>query len=89
MPCGCGQYGAAVDQVGSLGQLVDVATDIFRTDLDAGHITVLVEMIAGASSVPGLGAEVAERIGTWREFARSAIGDALRRTSARRLHPRR
>ena len=75
------RYGEAVDQVDSLGELVEVATDIFRTDLDAGHITVLVEMIAGASSVPGLGVEVAERIHSWREFARSAIAEVLGRTS--------
>ena len=71
------RYGEAVDEVGSVGGLVDVATGIFETDLDAGHITVLVEMIAGASSVPGLGAEVAARIHSWREFTRSAVEDAL------------
>jgi AcrR family transcriptional regulator len=70
-------YGEAVGRVGSLGELVEVATDIFRTDLDAGHMTVLAEMIAGASSVPGLGAEVAERIHSWREFARSAMEECI------------
>jgi AcrR family transcriptional regulator len=71
------QYGEAVGRAGTLGQLVDVATEIFQTDLDAGHITVLAEMIAGASSTPGLGAEVAERVRTWRGFARSAIQSSL------------
>ena len=52
-------YGAAVHQVGSLGDLVEAATAIFREDLDAGYVTVLAEMIAGASATPGLGAEVA------------------------------
>jgi AcrR family transcriptional regulator len=66
-------YSEALDRVGSPGELVDVATDIFQTDLDAGYITVLVEMIAGASSTPGLGPEVAARITPWREFAQSAI----------------
>ena len=41
-------YGAAVADVGSPGELLDVATAIFRQDLDAGYVTVLVEMIAGA-----------------------------------------
>ncbi len=71
------QYGSSVGAVGSATELVDSATEIFRSDLDAGYITVLVEMIAGASSTPGLGAEVAARIGPWKEFARSAIEDAL------------
>jgi AcrR family transcriptional regulator len=68
-----GHYGQALDRVESVGDLVEAATDIFETDLDAGYITVLVEMIAGASSSPGLGAEVAARIGPWRSFAQHAI----------------
>src|SRR5271156_1826154 len=50
------QYGAALDRVGSPSELVDVAMAIFKEDLDAGHVAVLTEMIAGASSTPGLGA---------------------------------
>jgi AcrR family transcriptional regulator len=56
-----GRYGEAVDRVGSPTELVDVATAIFREDLDAGYVAVLVEMIAGASSTPGLGSEVSNR----------------------------
>jgi AcrR family transcriptional regulator len=37
------------------------------------ELTVLVEMIAGASSTPGLGAEVATRIGPWFTFTKDAI----------------
>jgi AcrR family transcriptional regulator len=70
-------YGAMVANADSPSELVDVATDIFRTDLDAGYITVLVEMIAGASSTPDLGAEVAARIGPWRQFAQMAIEQSL------------
>jgi AcrR family transcriptional regulator len=72
-----GHYGAMVAGAGSPGELVEVATDIFRTDLDAGYITVLVEMIAGSSSTPDLGPEVAARIDPWREFAQSAIEQSL------------
>jgi AcrR family transcriptional regulator len=68
-----GQYGAAIDRVGSPSELVDVAMTIFREDLDAGYVTVLVEMIAGASSTPGLGPEVSARLGPWFEFAKRAI----------------
>jgi AcrR family transcriptional regulator len=70
-------YGASIDQAGSLVELVDAATGIFRQDLDAGYVTVLVEMIAGASATPGLGPEVAARIGPWTDFAQRAIDDAL------------
>jgi AcrR family transcriptional regulator len=71
------RYSAAVAGVTGPGRLVDVAEDIFRTDLDAGYITVLVEMIAGASSTPGLGPEVSDRIRPWREFARTTIETAV------------
>ncbi len=70
-------YGASVERAGTPGELVEAASTIFREDLDAGYVTVLVEMIAGASSTPGLGAEVAARIGPWTDFAQQAIEQAL------------
>jgi AcrR family transcriptional regulator len=70
-------YGDSIDEAGSLVDLVDAATGIFSDDLDAGYVTVLVEMIAGASATPGLGPEVAARIGPWTDFAQRAIDSAL------------
>jgi AcrR family transcriptional regulator len=70
-------YGAALEGVGSPSELVDVATAIFGEDLDAGHVTVLVEMIAGASSSPGLGPEVSARLAPWFEFAERALEKAV------------
>jgi len=67
------RYQAAAEDATSPMELVDVATSIFREDLDAGYVTVLVEMIAGASSTPGLGPEVSARIGPWFDFAQRAI----------------
>jgi len=81
------QYDAAVDKVGSPAELVDVATAIFRQDLDAGYVTVLVEMIAGASSTPGLGTEVAARIGPWFAFAQQAIEKTLGRSPLASILP--
>jgi AcrR family transcriptional regulator len=74
------QYQAAVETSRTLGDLVDTAASIFEEDLDAGHISVLVEMIAGASSTPGLGAEVAARIAPWRGFAADAVRGAMAET---------
>jgi AcrR family transcriptional regulator len=81
------RYSAAVDAVGSPAELVDVAASIFEEDLDAGHVSVLVEMIAGASSTPGLGAEVADRIAPWTEFARRSVDAALGDSALRSLIP--
>jgi AcrR family transcriptional regulator len=71
------RYQAAVEAVGSLGDLVETAESIFEEDLDAGYISVLAEMISGALSTPGLGAEVAARIAPWREFAAAAVRATL------------
>lgn len=71
------QYGAAVARVGSPSELVDVAMDIFREDLDAGHVAVLAEMIAGASSTPGLGPEVSARLVPWFAFAERAVATTV------------
>ena len=71
------KYGLSLERVGSLSELVDAAMDIFREDLDAGYVAVLVEMIAGASSTPGLGPEVAARLGPWFAFAEHAISTTV------------
>ena len=71
------EYERAVEGVTSLASLVEVASRIFQEDLDKGYVTVLAEMIAGASSTPGLGSEVAKRIKPWRSFAKNAVGRVL------------
>ncbi|HVA04405.1 MAG TPA: TetR/AcrR family transcriptional regulator [Acidimicrobiales bacterium] len=71
------RYQGAVDEADDLGQLVATAESVFVEDLDAGFISVLTEMMAGASSTPGLGAEVAARIAPWRLFAADAMRDTL------------
>jgi AcrR family transcriptional regulator len=74
------RYQGAVDAADDLGELVETAESVFEEDLDAGYISVLAEMIAGASSTPGLGAEVAARIAPWRSFAADAVRDTLANT---------
>jgi AcrR family transcriptional regulator len=71
------RYGPAVDGARSPEALVDVAATIFREDLDAGYAKVLVEMIAAASSTPGLDAEVLARIAPWTDFAHRAVDGAI------------
>jgi AcrR family transcriptional regulator len=70
-------YADVVDQATSLTDLIDSARAIFSADLDAGHVAVLVEMITGAQSTPGLGEQVAARVAPWRDFAESAVRRAL------------
>src|SRR3954462_6560261 len=71
------RYSAAVDGAATPAELLAVATEIFREDLDEGYVTVLVEMIAGAGSSPELGEQVAALIAPWRAFAERAIATIL------------
>jgi AcrR family transcriptional regulator len=71
------RYQEAVDRASGLAGLVDTAQAVFEEDLDAGHIAVLAEMIAGATSTPDLAPEVAARIAPWRTFAADAVGGVL------------
>ncbi len=71
------RYQASVEAAASPTELVDAAAAIFREDLEAGYVTVLVEMIAGADATPGLGPEVAARIEPWKQFAQDALDAAL------------
>jgi len=71
------RYAAAVDGASSPADLVRVASTIYREDLDAGYVGVLVAMIAGAATTPGLGDAVAERIAPWTDFARIAVTGVL------------
>jgi AcrR family transcriptional regulator len=71
------RYQAAVEAAQGLGDLVETAQSVFEEDLDKGYMSVLAEMIAGASSTPGLAAEVAARIAPWRSFAATAVRDTL------------
>ena len=59
----------AVTRAQRPAELVAAAAEVFREDMDNGYVAVLVEMIAGASATPGLGAEVVSRIAPWQEFA--------------------
>ncbi|MEP7019888.1 MAG: TetR/AcrR family transcriptional regulator [Pseudonocardiales bacterium] len=80
-------YQGVVANASTLSELIDSARRIFSEDLDAGHVSVLVEMITGAQSVAGLGAEVSERLAPWRDFAQSALRKALAGSPVEALLP--
>jgi hypothetical protein len=71
------RYQEAVERAKDLPSLLGVAADVYREDLESGHITVLAEMIAGASAVPELGSEIVKRIEPWIRFAEEAASRAL------------
>lgn len=72
------RFDAALLDVSSPSDLVALGTRIFREDLDSGDAAVLVAMIAGAASTPGLAPKVKERMAPWIEFATGALSGVLR-----------
>lgn len=80
-------YGELLDRTGSLAELISGARDVFEADLDAGHVTVLTEMISGAQSVPGLGERVAACLAPWRDFAGTAVREVLAASPVAQLLP--
>jgi AcrR family transcriptional regulator len=70
-------YQGLLEHTGSIAGLVSAARAVFTEDLAAGHVTVLVEMISGAQSVPGLGDRIRACLEPWREFAQTAMRDVL------------
>lgn len=69
-------YADLLEEATALTDLIDSARAIFTEDLDAGHVAVLVEMVTGAQSTPGLGEQVAARLMPWRDLAESAVRKA-------------
>ncbi len=83
------RYEAAVADVGSLPELVAVASAVFREDLAAGHVKVLSELIAAASDIPELGPEITARIRPWIDFTEAAITRVLGGSPVGQLVPAR
>jgi AcrR family transcriptional regulator len=71
------RYEGLLEAASSAEELVDLATAVFREDLDSGDAALLVGMIAGSVSTPGLGEAVKERVEPWRSFASRALETAF------------
>lgn len=66
-------YDGLVAGSADLGELVADARLVVRTDLEAGDVAVLVELICGTRSTPELAAAVAARLAPWHDVAASAV----------------
>jgi hypothetical protein len=71
------KYGEAVMGVASVGEAIQVATELYREDLESGHITVLSELIAGSLDRPDLGPQIVERMDPWIDLAERAVRNAM------------
>lgn len=71
------RYREAVERADTLEGMLDVATRIYREDLEAGHMTVVSELMAGSMAHPELKAEIIRRMQPWIDFAEGAIRKVL------------
>jgi AcrR family transcriptional regulator len=83
------QYRAAVADVPDLRTALAMAREQYETDVREGHITVLVELVAGASSVPLLGREIVRCMEPWIVFSEESIRRFLGGTPLESLIPAR
>jgi AcrR family transcriptional regulator len=70
------RYREILDQGLDLHELVAAAADVYREDLEAGHLTVLAEMVGAGVSSPELGARVARCLQPWVAFTEEAVAEA-------------
>jgi AcrR family transcriptional regulator len=68
-------------------ELLETARTVILSDIDSGDLKVLVEMVAGAQTVPGLAGQVAERLVPWEAFAAAAVSKASAGWPLRSLLP--
>ncbi len=81
------RYRAAVAEVHTLSELLRVASEMYREDLEGDHVAVLAELIAGSSSAPELGPEIAARIEPWVAFTEEAVVRVLAESGLSDLLP--
>jgi len=81
------QYQTALAGVTDLGSALVIARRQYDADVREGHITVLVELVAGASSVPQLAPEIVRCLEPWLSFTEAQIRRFLRGTALASLIP--
>ena len=70
------RYTQAVEEASSLEELMAVARQIYREDVEGGHITIFSEMVAASLAHPELGPELIARAEPWLDFVEGAIRKA-------------
>lgn len=80
-------YEPLLESATSPSELLETARTVILSDLESGDLKVLVEMVAGAQTVPGLAGKVAERLTPWYAFAEAAVSKASAGSPLRSLLP--
>lgn len=67
------RYTTAVDEASNLEELMQVARQIYREDVEGGHITIFSEMVAASLAHRELGPELIARSEPWLDFVEAAV----------------
>jgi AcrR family transcriptional regulator len=73
----------------SLEELAAAALELYREDLEAGHVTVVAELVGASIARPALRQEIASRAERWADLAEAAISRALQGSPLADLLPAR
>ncbi len=71
------RYSEAVEKAKDLEELLAVARQIYREDVEGGHITIFTEMVAASLAHRELGPELVARAEPWLDFVERAIRKGL------------
>ncbi|MBW3557274.1 MAG: TetR/AcrR family transcriptional regulator [Actinobacteria bacterium] len=71
--CRAERYREHLEGVTSLSELVGLAAELHREDSESGHIAILSQVLAGATTAPELKAPLRERFRPWTELVEGAI----------------
>ncbi len=83
------RYRNALDQAGSISELIQLAADIYREDRQSGHTAVVAQMVAGSLARPELAPQLLQRMETWITFCEDAIAKTLGHSPAAEILPAR
>ena len=81
------RYTQAVDKASSVEELMEVARQIYREDVEGGHITIFSEMVAASLAHRELGPELVARSEPWLDFVEGAIRKAAGDSPLLQLFP--
>ncbi|MCQ8770733.1 TetR/AcrR family transcriptional regulator [Streptomyces telluris] len=77
----------AVADARTLEDLVDAGTRVYRSDIEAGHLTLFSELVAAAVAKPELRAGIRERAEPWIAFVEQTLERVIGGTPLARLTP--
>lgn len=81
------RYRERLTGVKSFPDLVAIAADLHREDMEEGNLTVLTQLMAGAAGNPELGPRLREAFDPWIQVVVDALNDVLGGSAYERLVP--